>query len=62
MLANGKKAGMEGFKMALREIMKEGGWRGLYAGVGPSVLQVLPNAALSYYAYEYFKALLDVKS
>lgn len=57
-----KKTGMMGFQRALSHILRKEGVRGLYAGVGPSVLQVLPNAALSYYAYEYFKALLDVKS
>jgi Mitochondrial carrier protein len=57
-----KRTGVKGFQTALSHILRKEGVRGLYAGVGPSVLQVLPNAALSYYAYELFKALLDVKS
>eukprot|EP00884_Botryococcus_braunii_P013367 jgi/Botrbrau1/22030/Bobra.0024s0044.2 len=57
-----KDSGVKGFQRAVAKIIKDKGIRGLYAGVGPSVLQVLPNAALSYYAYEWFKALLDVKS
>jgi hypothetical protein len=54
--------GMNTFRIAAGQILKSEGVRGLYAGIWPTVLQVLPNAALSYYAYEYFKALLDVKA
>ena len=39
---------------------EEEGLRGFYAGMLPNILQVLPNAALSYYAYETFKQLLKV--
>ena len=38
------------------------GFKGFYAGMLPNMLQVLPNAALSYYAYETFKQILQVPS
>ena len=49
------------FRSASTQIWAHQGAAGFYSGVLPSVLQVLPNAALSYYAYEAFKELLDVK-
>ena len=44
----------------LRSIARETGVRSLYAGLGPSCVQVLPSAALGYYTYEMFKLLLEV--
>jgi len=41
-------------------LAEEEGIRGFYAGILPNMLQVLPNAALSYFAYETFKRLLEV--
>ena len=41
-------------------LAEEEGIRGFYAGILPNMLQVLPNAALSYYAYETFKRVLEV--
>lgn len=41
-------------------LAEEQGLRGFYAGMLPNMLQVLPNAALSYFAYETFKRLLQV--
>ncbi|KAL3140606.1 hypothetical protein ABBQ32_005176 [Trebouxia sp. C0010 RCD-2024] len=41
-------------------LAEEEGIRGFYAGILPNMLQVLPNAALSYFAYETFKRLLQV--
>ena len=38
-------------------IVKSGGVAGLYVGCLPSVLQVLPSAALGYYTYETFKIM-----
>jgi Mitochondrial carrier protein len=37
------------------------GLRGLYAGMAPNVLQVLPSSALSYFTYELMKVVLDVR-
>lgn len=42
-------------------LAEEQGLRGFYAGMLPNMLQVLPNAALSYFAYETFKRLLQVQ-
>ena len=42
-------------------IFQQEGVRGFYTGLLPNTLQVLPNAALSYFAYETFKTLLEVK-
>ncbi|KAK9833953.1 hypothetical protein WJX74_010796 [Apatococcus lobatus] len=58
-LARGQRAAS--FRRATADIWKHQGIPGFYSGVIPSVLQVLPNAALSYYAYEAFKEVLDVK-
>lgn len=41
-------------------LAEEEGIRGFYAGILPNMLQVLPNAALSYFAYETFKSILQV--
>lgn len=48
------------FRGAAASLFRERGVAGLYAGVGPTMLQVLPSAALSYYAYEVFKAKFGV--
>ena len=48
------------FRGAAASLLRERGVAGLYAGVGPTMLQVLPSAALSYYAYEVFKARFGV--
>lgn len=50
------------FRGAAAALVSERGLAGLYAGVGPTMLQVLPSAALSYYAYESFKARFGVVS
>ena len=44
----------------LRSVARESGLKSLYAGLGPSCVQVLPSAALGYYTYEMFKLLLEV--
>jgi hypothetical protein len=53
-------AGATSFRGAAASLLRERGVAGLYAGVGPTMLQVLPSAALSYYAYEVFKARFGV--
>lgn len=50
-----------GARAAAAAILRERGARGLYAGLGANMLQVLPSAALSYYAYEVFKRALEVE-
>ena len=44
----------------IRALAAEEGIKGFYSGILPNMLQVLPNAALSYFAYETFKRLLEV--
>lgn len=53
-------AGATSFRGAAASLVRERGVAGLYAGLGPTMLQVLPSAALSYYAYEVFKARFGV--
>ena len=55
--------GSKELKMMLevtQKVLRENGFRGLYAGLAPSVLQVLPSAALGYYCYESFKLAVGV--
>lgn len=44
------------------KIMEQGGIPALYAGLTPSLLQVLPSAAISYLVYEFMKVVLKVES
>ncbi|XP_021284397.1 probable mitochondrial adenine nucleotide transporter BTL3 [Herrania umbratica] len=41
-------------------IIEQGGVPALYAGLIPSLLQVLPSAAISYFVYEFMKIVLKV--
>ncbi|KAF3447659.1 hypothetical protein FNV43_RR08361 [Rhamnella rubrinervis] len=44
------------------KIVEQGGVPALYAGLVPSLLQVLPAAAISYFVYEFMKIVLKVES
>ncbi|KAI4389800.1 hypothetical protein MLD38_001983 [Melastoma candidum] len=44
----------------LAKIVEQGGVPALYAGLIPSLLQVLPSAAISYFIYEFMKVVLSV--
>ncbi|KAF7839948.1 putative mitochondrial adenine nucleotide transporter BTL3 [Senna tora] len=44
------------------KIIEHGGVPALYAGLIPSLLQVLPSAAISYFVYEFMKIALKVES
>ncbi|XP_065876388.1 probable mitochondrial adenine nucleotide transporter BTL3 [Euphorbia lathyris] len=44
------------------KIVEHGGVPALYAGLVPSLLQVLPSAAISYFVYEFMKIVLKVES
>jgi len=46
----------------LLTIIKAEGLQGLYAGMGPNILQVLPSAALSYFTYDTVKQLLGAEA
>lgn len=43
------------------KIVEQGGVPALYAGLIPSLLQVLPSAAISYFVYEFMKIALKVE-
>ncbi|XP_030455212.1 probable mitochondrial adenine nucleotide transporter BTL3 [Syzygium oleosum] len=43
------------------QIIENGGVPALYAGLIPSLLQVLPSAAISYFVYEFMKIVLKVE-
>ncbi|OAY58141.1 probable mitochondrial adenine nucleotide transporter BTL3 [Manihot esculenta] len=43
------------------KIIEQGGISALYAGLIPSLLQVLPSAAISYFVYEVMKIVLKVE-
>ncbi|KAJ9166593.1 hypothetical protein P3X46_021319 [Hevea brasiliensis] len=42
------------------KIVEQGGIPALYSGLIPSLLQVLPSAAISYFVYEFMKIVLEV--
>ncbi|KAJ9564619.1 hypothetical protein OSB04_000585 [Centaurea solstitialis] len=44
------------------KIVDQGGIPALYSGLTPSLLQVLPSAAISYFVYELMKIVLKVES
>ncbi|CAL0329939.1 unnamed protein product [Lupinus luteus] len=44
------------------KIVEQGGVPALYVGLIPSLLQVLPSAAISYLVYEFMKIVLKVES
>ncbi|GAB4848695.1 hypothetical protein Ancab_003420 [Ancistrocladus abbreviatus] len=44
------------------KIAEQGGVPAFYAGLIPSLLQVLPSAAISYFVYEFMKIVLEVES
>ncbi|KAL5558998.1 hypothetical protein UlMin_035209 [Ulmus minor] len=43
------------------KIVEQGGIPALYVGLIPSLLQVLPSAAISYFVYEFMKIVLEVE-
>ncbi|PIA55191.1 hypothetical protein AQUCO_00800133v1 [Aquilegia coerulea] len=43
------------------QIVEQRGIAALYAGLTPSLLQVLPSAAISYFVYEFMKIVLKVE-
>ncbi|EXB66845.1 Mitochondrial substrate carrier family protein B [Morus notabilis] len=49
------KSPYKGIKDVLFSVYKEGGVRGLYRGVGPTLIGILPYAGLKFYIYEELK-------
>nr|GEV52859.1 graves disease carrier protein [Tanacetum cinerariifolium] len=45
-----------GIKNVLQSVYREGGMRGLYRGVGPTLIGILPYAGLKFYIYEELKS------
>ncbi|KAF3446516.1 hypothetical protein FNV43_RR11695 [Rhamnella rubrinervis] len=43
------------------KVVQQGGISALYAGLIPSLLQVLPSASISYFVYEFMKIVLKVE-
>lgn len=43
------------------KIVEKGGVSALYAGLFPSLLQVLPSASISFFVYEFMKIVLKVE-
>jgi len=62
-LTNGAvmQSSLQSFSSACNTIVRTQGPGGFYAGCLLNTVQVLPSAALSYFAYEAFKAFLQVK-
>lgn len=50
-----------GMRDCLRQTFRHGGVRGLYDGLLPTLLKVVPATSLSYVVYEQCRVLLDVK-
>lgn len=44
-----------GIRNVLQSVYREGGMRGLYRGVGPTLIGILPYAGLKFYIYEELK-------
>lgn len=55
MKSNHAQPAYNGIKDVLRSVYKEGGVRGLYRGVGPTLTGILPYAGLKFYIYEELK-------
>ena len=58
---NGRLTPFGNMRLAVGTTMRQEGIKGFYTGMLPNLLQVVPNAALSYFAYETFKQMLGVK-
>lgn len=59
--AAANQASLKAFTHAAREIWVKEGLSGFFAGIAPNTIQVLPSAALGYFAFETFKSLLRVR-
>ncbi|KAM4129197.1 hypothetical protein ACJW30_01G004000 [Castanea mollissima] len=55
MKSNHAQPAYSGIKDVLRSVYKEGGARGLYRGVGPTLTGILPYASLKFYIYKELK-------
>ncbi|KAL4564779.1 hypothetical protein LXL04_028850 [Taraxacum kok-saghyz] len=51
----GAQARYSGIRNVLQSVYTEGGMRGLYRGVGPTLIGILPYAGLKFYIYEELK-------
>lgn len=44
-----------GIKYVLRNVLRESGWRGLYAGIGPRLFCSIPSSVISMAVFEYLR-------
>ena len=51
-----------GMVETLRTIIREEGVRGLYRGLLPNFLKVIPAVSIGYVVYERLKSILNVKT
>ena len=54
-------AGGAGFMPLAKHIVREEGLRGLYSGIAPNFMKVLPAVSISYVIYEKAKQSLGVQ-
>lgn len=50
-----------GMMQSLRTVTKQEGWRGLYRGLAPAVVAVVPHAGLTFYFFELLKSGLILR-
>ena len=48
------------YAQVITEVLRQGGTKGLYAGIVPEYCKVVPGVALAFCAYEQMKRLLEV--
>ena len=51
-----------GMVETVRTIVREEGFRGLYRGLLPNFLKVIPAVSIGYVMYEQLKSVLNVKT
>ena len=49
---------MEGFVGAVRQIITQDGWSGLFRGHTVTLLRIFPYAAIKFMAYEQYKSIV----
>lgn len=54
--SNSRSSDKEGMMQVVRNVMKEKGWRGFYAGFFPAVLKSIPSAIITMGVFETLKA------
>lgn len=60
--SNNRSSDRMGVKYVFRNVMRESGWRGLYAGIGPRLFCSIPSSVISMAVFEYLKPDENTKS